>query len=102
MDAKLPVDIFENVTGLAIEGCKAVANYIREVRTLVCLHLPSSPFLLKLTEIFLSMVCLITMSTNINAVPFLVSDNFIILSINCFVWQVLLENTKQLEYRRGL
>ncbi|KAK8702467.1 hypothetical protein V6N13_020821 [Hibiscus sabdariffa] len=32
MDAKLPVDIFENVMGLAIEGCKAVANYIREVR----------------------------------------------------------------------
>ncbi|XWS76920.1 hypothetical protein CRYUN_Cryun01aG0218900 [Craigia yunnanensis] len=31
MDAKLPVDIFENVMGLAIEGCKAVANYIREV-----------------------------------------------------------------------
>ncbi|KAK8565740.1 hypothetical protein V6N12_059294 [Hibiscus sabdariffa] len=30
MDAKLPVDIFENVMGLAIEGCKAVANYIRE------------------------------------------------------------------------
>ncbi|XVF80178.1 hypothetical protein PTKIN_Ptkin15bG0050200 [Pterospermum kingtungense] len=45
MDAKLPLDIFENVMGLAIEGCKAVANYIREV---------------------------------------------------------LLENTKQLEYRRGL
>nr|KJB41458.1 hypothetical protein B456_007G105300 [Gossypium raimondii] len=45
MDAKLPVDIFENVMGLAIEGCKAIANYIREV---------------------------------------------------------LLENTKQLEYRRGL
>ncbi|KAE8699791.1 Detected protein of confused Function [Hibiscus syriacus] len=32
MDAKLPMDIFENVMGLAIEGCKAVANYIREVR----------------------------------------------------------------------
>ncbi|XVE77233.1 hypothetical protein DITRI_Ditri13aG0045700 [Diplodiscus trichospermus] len=45
MDAKLPMDIFENVMGLAIEGYKAVANYIREV---------------------------------------------------------LLENTKQLEYRRGL
>ncbi|EOX95793.1 3'-5'-exoribonuclease family protein isoform 1 [Theobroma cacao] len=45
MDAKLPLDIFENVMGLATEGCKAVANYIREV---------------------------------------------------------LLENTKQLEYRRGL
>ncbi|GLU00772.1 hypothetical protein SLE2022_181170 [Rubroshorea leprosula] len=45
MDAKLPVDIFENVMQLAIEGCKAIANYIREV---------------------------------------------------------LLENTKQLEYRRGL
>ncbi|KAG8477470.1 hypothetical protein CXB51_030929 [Gossypium anomalum] len=31
MDAKLPVDIFENVMGLATEGCKAIANYIREV-----------------------------------------------------------------------
>ncbi|GKU87990.1 hypothetical protein SLEP1_g2309 [Rubroshorea leprosula] len=31
MDAKLPVDIFENVMQLAIEGCKAIANYIREV-----------------------------------------------------------------------
>ncbi|CAI0453184.1 unnamed protein product [Linum tenue] len=45
MDAKLPVDIVENVMQLAIEGCKAIATYIREV---------------------------------------------------------LLENTKQLEYRRGL
>lgn len=33
MDAKLPMDIFENVMQLAIEGCKAIANYIREVRT---------------------------------------------------------------------
>lgn len=32
MDAKLPMDIFENVMQLAIEGCKAIANYIREVR----------------------------------------------------------------------
>lgn len=31
MDAKLPLDIFENVMQLATEGCKAVANYIREV-----------------------------------------------------------------------
>ncbi|KAJ4828287.1 Exosome complex component rrp41, partial [Turnera subulata] len=30
MDAKLPVEIFENVMQLAIEGCKAVANYIRQ------------------------------------------------------------------------
>ncbi|KAI8023620.1 hypothetical protein LOK49_LG03G02135 [Camellia lanceoleosa] len=30
-DAKLPIDMFENVMQLAIEGCKAVANYIREV-----------------------------------------------------------------------
>nr|GFA89506.1 exosome complex component RRP41 homolog [Tanacetum cinerariifolium] len=30
MDAKLPMDIFENVMQLATEGCKAVANYIRE------------------------------------------------------------------------
>ncbi|GLT79731.1 hypothetical protein SLA2020_512080 [Shorea laevis] len=29
MDAKLLVDIFENVMQLAIEGCKAIANYIR-------------------------------------------------------------------------
>lgn len=32
MDAKLPMDIFENVMQLAIEGCKAVAQYIQEVR----------------------------------------------------------------------
>ncbi|PIA49166.1 hypothetical protein AQUCO_01300197v1 [Aquilegia coerulea] len=31
MDAKLPMDIFENVMQLAVEGCKAIANYIREV-----------------------------------------------------------------------
>lgn len=31
MDAKLPVDIFENVMQLAIEGCKAIATYIGEV-----------------------------------------------------------------------
>ncbi|CAD6343127.1 unnamed protein product [Miscanthus lutarioriparius] len=31
MDAKLPMDTFENVMGLAIEGCKAIASYIREV-----------------------------------------------------------------------
>lgn len=35
MDAKLPMDIFENVMQLATEGCKAVANYIREVRSLI-------------------------------------------------------------------
>ncbi|KAF2315237.1 hypothetical protein GH714_038543 [Hevea brasiliensis] len=32
MDAKLPVDIFENVMQLAIEGCKAIANYIGEFK----------------------------------------------------------------------
>ncbi|CAN6479145.1 unnamed protein product [Victoria cruziana] len=31
MDSKLPMDMFENVMELAIAGCKAVANYIREV-----------------------------------------------------------------------
>ncbi|XP_021887530.1 exosome complex component RRP41 homolog isoform X2 [Carica papaya] len=31
MDSKLPMDIFENVFQLAIEGCKAIATYIREV-----------------------------------------------------------------------
>uniref|UniRef100_A0A1D1Y642 Exosome complex component RRP41 n=1 Tax=Anthurium amnicola TaxID=1678845 RepID=A0A1D1Y642_9ARAE len=31
MDAKLPIDIFENVMQLAIEGCKAIANLIRQV-----------------------------------------------------------------------
>ncbi|CAD6332886.1 unnamed protein product [Miscanthus lutarioriparius] len=30
MDAKLPMDTFENVMGLAIEGCKAIASYIQE------------------------------------------------------------------------
>ncbi|KAL2468957.1 3'-5'-exoribonuclease family protein isoform 2 [Forsythia ovata] len=32
MDAELQMDTFENVMQLAIEGCKAVANYLREVR----------------------------------------------------------------------
>lgn len=31
MDAKLPIDTFETVMQLATEGCKAIANYIREV-----------------------------------------------------------------------
>ncbi|KAJ4728436.1 Exosome complex component RRP41 [Melia azedarach] len=31
MDAKLPTDAFEDVMQLAIEGCKAIANYIKEV-----------------------------------------------------------------------
>nr|KYP51343.1 Exosome complex exonuclease RRP41 [Cajanus cajan] len=35
MDSKLPIDLLENVMQLAIEGCKAIVNYIREVRTIV-------------------------------------------------------------------
>ncbi|KAF6166380.1 hypothetical protein GIB67_034931 [Kingdonia uniflora] len=31
IDAKLPMDTFENVTQLTVEGYKAIANYIREV-----------------------------------------------------------------------
>ncbi|XP_057533675.1 exosome complex component RRP41 homolog [Amaranthus tricolor] len=31
MDSKLPLDTFESVMQLAIEGCKAIANYVREV-----------------------------------------------------------------------
>ncbi|KAL0917797.1 hypothetical protein M5K25_012888 [Dendrobium thyrsiflorum] len=31
MDAKLPIEMFTDVLQLAIEGCKAIANYIREV-----------------------------------------------------------------------
>ncbi|KAG5626628.1 hypothetical protein H5410_011846 [Solanum commersonii] len=31
MDAKLPMDIFENVMQLAVEGCKAVESHIREI-----------------------------------------------------------------------
>nr|KYP51340.1 Exosome complex exonuclease RRP41 [Cajanus cajan] len=31
MDSKLPIDLLENVMQLAIEGCKAIANYIREI-----------------------------------------------------------------------
>ncbi|XP_021748481.1 exosome complex component RRP41 homolog [Chenopodium quinoa] len=31
MDSKLPLDTFETVMQLATEGCKAVANYIREI-----------------------------------------------------------------------
>lgn len=42
MDAKLPMDIFENVMQLAVEGCKAVAQYIREVREFIS----NFPFLL--------------------------------------------------------
>lgn len=38
MDSKLQVDVFENVMQLAVEGCKAVATYIREV----CIFLDSS------------------------------------------------------------
>ncbi|KAI3986592.1 hypothetical protein MKX01_014130 [Papaver californicum] len=30
MDAKLPMETFETVMQLAVEGCKAIANYIRE------------------------------------------------------------------------
>lgn len=37
MDSKLPIDMLDNVMQLAIEGCKAVANYMREVRT--CVHI---------------------------------------------------------------
>lgn len=36
MDSKLPIDIFENVMQLAVEGCKAVATYIREVCPFPC------------------------------------------------------------------
>nr|KYP51342.1 Exosome complex exonuclease RRP41 [Cajanus cajan] len=31
MDSKLPIDLLENVMKLEIEGCKAIANYIREI-----------------------------------------------------------------------
>uniref|UniRef100_A0A7C8ZNV5 tRNA nucleotidyltransferase n=1 Tax=Opuntia streptacantha TaxID=393608 RepID=A0A7C8ZNV5_OPUST len=31
MDSKLSVEVFQSVMQLAIEGCKAIANYIREV-----------------------------------------------------------------------
>ncbi|KAI3937911.1 hypothetical protein MKX01_027838 [Papaver californicum] len=31
MDAKLPMETSETVTQLAVEGCKAIANYIRVV-----------------------------------------------------------------------
>ena len=37
MDAKLPMDTFENVMGLAIEGCKAIATHIREVHIFLLL-----------------------------------------------------------------
>lgn len=42
MDAKLSVETFENVMQLAIEGCKAVATYIREVRTSLLHFSPSN------------------------------------------------------------
>ncbi|XP_057854225.1 exosome complex component RRP41 homolog isoform X3 [Cryptomeria japonica] len=32
MDAKLPLDIFESVMQLAIEGCKAIVRYIQELQ----------------------------------------------------------------------
>ncbi|CAA3006290.1 exosome complex component RRP41 homolog [Olea europaea subsp. europaea] len=70
MDAKLPIDIFENVMQLAIEGCKAVANYIREVRAfnLICfLHCFFCVFLasilhfcLSSSQTFLKFVVLLT------------------------------------------
>jgi len=41
MDAKLPIDTFENVMQLAVEGCKAIANYIREVSD--CLNMIEWP-----------------------------------------------------------
>ena len=37
MDAKLPMDTFENVMELAIEGCKAIATHIREVHIFLLL-----------------------------------------------------------------
>lgn len=41
MDAKLQMETFENVMQLAIEGCKAVASYIREVRLVTCTEIIS-------------------------------------------------------------
>jgi exosome complex component RRP41 len=37
MDAKLAMDTFENVMGLAIEGCRAIATYIRGVHNFLFL-----------------------------------------------------------------
>ncbi|XLT37150.1 hypothetical protein HN873_068442, partial [Arachis hypogaea] len=31
INSKLPIDILENVMQLAIEGCKAITNYILEI-----------------------------------------------------------------------
>lgn len=77
MDSKLPIDIFENVMQLAIEGCKAVATYIREA----CLSIAETLF--PLTVLSLHLIGSITR---------------LVLGI---ISQVLLENTKQLEYHRG-
>ncbi|KAG5140236.1 hypothetical protein JHK84_034004 [Glycine max] len=42
MDSKLPIDILENVMQLAIEGCKAIANYIRETLPVLWQPMPSA------------------------------------------------------------
>ena len=38
MDAKLPMETFETVFALASEGCKAIAERVREVKTMEFLN----------------------------------------------------------------
>ena len=45
MDAKLPTNIFEDVMQLATEGCKAIANYIREVNPFILIAVYIWPYL---------------------------------------------------------
>jgi len=83
MDAKLPMDTFENVMGLAIEGCKAIASYIREVNNfLLIFHYSCLHFFFTLTK-YLSL----TFGTSG--------------LLTIVLKQVLLENTKKLECQRG-
>jgi exosome complex component RRP41 len=58
MDAKLPMDTFETVMELATEGCKAIATYIREVKSFFLLFSPVYSWLSLLNSIFLLQVLL--------------------------------------------
>ena len=87
MDAKLPMDTFENVMGLAIEGCKAIASYIQEVNNFLlifhysCLHFISS------FSVYIDFYQSLTFGTSG--------------LLTIVLKQVLLENTKKLECQRG-
>jgi hypothetical protein len=80
MDAKLPMDTFENVMGLAIEGCKAIASYIREVNNILLI------FSIYLFSVYIDLRPVIDTLGGL---------------LTIVLKQVLLENTKKLECQRG-